>query len=131
MTYDDTLIASRAMVAYVMDHLGLSEWETEVKCATSFSSVDYGAIMHVYAAATRGNASANVDVDIEWRERGGVWRPLGLEVSLRTASQASAFFELQPYAIIPPNSDVRMVATSDTANTQVAGRFTTALLLKS
>jgi len=92
------------------------------KCATSLSSADYWILTYASAGLIRSaGANASVDVDIEVRELGGVWRPLGLEISLSKTGTAFIRYEFKPYFIIPPNSDIRMVATSDTDNTTVQG----------
>jgi len=93
------------------------------KCATSISGSDVLIITSVYAAVQRGNGSISADVDLETRKLGGVWKPLGLEASLRSNSQSSMDLPQRPYAIIMPDTDVRMVATTDGANGQVSGHF--------
>lgn len=98
---------------------GLNQTE---KAATSISSTDYWFITAVRIGISRsGGATVNADADIEWRQQGGVWRPLGLELQLRTASAPYETLELRPFRIIPPNSDVRLVVTSDAADTEAAG----------
>ena len=100
------------------------------KCATSFSYQDYCIITGVYAGISKGNSNVNVDIDMEYRAQGGVWRPLGLEMSLRTASQSTYSQQLAPYAIVPPNSDLRMVATASADNTTVSGHWQSFLAIK-
>lgn len=100
------------------------------KWATTFSSVDYFVMTKVEASVQKGNSSTvAVDIDIEVRRLGGVWRPLGLEISLRAGSESAYTEMLMPYAIIPANSDIRMVATSNTNDTTVSGRMSGQLLL--
>lgn len=92
------------------------------KCATALSYLDYWIITEVYAGMTRdAGATAEVDIDIEVREIGGVWRPLGLEINLRRGSLDAQHDEMNPPFIVPKNSDVRMVATSDAADITIAG----------
>lgn len=92
------------------------------KCATTLSSVDYWIVTEIYASVTRGGPlSAVVDIDVEYRQVGGVWRPLGLELNVDEASAGYLHDEMDPPLVLPKNSDVRMVATSDTADTQIAG----------
>jgi hypothetical protein len=91
------------------------------KCATSISYQDYYFITEMAAAVSRGGATAKVDAQIEVKEYGGVWRPVGPELELDTSSLLFSKMEFEPYIIVPKNSDVRMVATS-TAN----GTFVTA-----
>lgn len=90
------------------------------KCATALSSVDYWIITHVEAGLEKGSgATAAADVDIEYREKGGVWRPLGLQIDLSEASGPWASRDVVPHRIIPPNSDIKAVATSNANDTQV------------
>ena len=68
----------------------------------------------------KGNAgTVNADADIEFKTKGGVWVPMGLNLSLRSGSQSSLRLPLMPYGIIPSNSDVRAVVTSNTNDTTV------------
>jgi len=88
------------------------------KCATSISSVDYwlltGATVGINKDA--GN-TVTADFDIEVQERGGVWRPLGLELIARTSGDQKEIIRFEPYLIVPPNSDVRMVVVTNAADT--------------
>ena len=57
------------------------------------------------------------DFDIEVKELGGVWRPLGLELIARTSGDQKEIIRFEPYLIVPPNSDVRMVVVTNAADT--------------
>lgn len=98
------------------------------KCASTISAGDVFVVTSVYAAIQRNNTSINADLDVEYRQRGGVWLPMGLEMSLRTASQSSIDMPQRPYPIILPDTDFRMVVTSDTANTSASGHINGVLL---
>lgn len=101
---------------------GASGINQSEKCATAISKNDFWLVTALRVECQRGNSNTvTVDVDVEFREVGGVWRPLGFEMSLRTASQSAIFATFAPYRIIPRNSDVRMVATSNTNDTAVSG----------
>jgi len=92
------------------------------KLASMISGSDYYVLTDVYAAVQKGNANTvAVDLDVEYREIGGVWLPLGLEMSLRTGGASTLDMPQRPYSIIPKNSDFRMVATSNTNDTTVSG----------
>jgi hypothetical protein len=94
------------------------------KCATSISSTDYWILTSFYTSCTRNAPqNARVDIDIEWRELGGVWRPLGLEITIDQAVEPSFGEVFKVCPLVPKNSDVRMVATSNTADTIVTGRM--------
>ena len=92
------------------------------KCASSVSSTDYFIITEVYASVTRaGPVNAKVDIEVEYRQVGGIFRPLGLELNVDQAVSGYMHDEMNPPLIVPKNSDFRMVATSDTNDTFVAG----------
>ena len=92
------------------------------KCATALSGIDYWLVTSCYAALNRAVGSGvNADVEIEFRQLGGVWLPLGVEMQLRTAADHQSFHAFDPCLIVPKNSDVRMVAISDTDNSVVSG----------
>lgn len=110
--------------------LDAGEQQSE-KCATSISSADAWIITRVASGLSRGGgATVNADIDVEVRQQGGVWRPLGLELALRTASLPFKSIELKPYRIVPPNSDVRLIGVSDTANTTLQGSISGWLALQ-
>lgn len=94
------------------------------KAATSISSTDYWIVSKLHAGVTRTTgANAKVDVDLEFKKIGGVWRSMGVEAVLNQANESSLVEIFQPFLIVPKNSDVRMVATSDTNDTTLTGRF--------
>lgn len=114
----DTDTAVKLMV------LGTAGYNQSQKCATSISYQDAWIITDIGASVNRASASTvTADIDVEFKEIGGVWRPLGLELSLRTTGLQGAELQVNPPFIIPPNSDVRMVATSNTSSTVVTGRI--------
>ncbi len=90
------------------------------KAATSLSSVDYWILTYVRAGMVRPTGtSIGVDVDLEVRNLGGVWRPEGLQLSLENTATTFYKVEFHPFRIVPANSDVRIICTSDTNNVQV------------
>jgi hypothetical protein len=94
------------------------------KCATSISSTDYWLITGVYCSIGKDGANTvTADFDIEVRQLGGVFRPVGTEISLRTTSTPTIQIVFEPHIIVRPNSDVRMVALSNSNDTRVAGRI--------
>lgn len=97
------------------------------KCATSLSSTDYLFITQVYASLEKGSAST-VTADIELEHRvvstsSKVFRPIGMEMTLRAGGSQQALIQFNPYVVIPANSDVRMVAVSNTNDTAISGHF--------
>jgi hypothetical protein len=92
------------------------------KLATTLAHDEYWIAAEVFLAIGRsGPQSARVDAEIEYRQLGGVWRPVGLELSLEEGAQTEALIPLRPYAILPKNSDVRMRAQSTIASTLASG----------
>jgi hypothetical protein len=92
------------------------------KCATATSYVDYWVITSINCGLERsGGATVAADFELEWREQGGVWRHIGPEMTLRTAATDWDSLDLRPYIVIPPNSDIRMVVTSNTNDTSAEG----------
>ena len=89
------------------------------KAATTISKDDYWIITQVFSSAERSN-SANVDMRLEVRESGGVFRPRFIWAT-RSTGQNAITINLNPPIIVPSNADIRMVATSDAANTAVDG----------
>ena len=89
------------------------------KCATSISNTDYWFLTSLHCSIEEQGPAAAVDFLVETRdvENGGVWRPMGVELSLDTAAQPTGSMEFHPFRIVPKNHDVRVIAVSDTANT--------------
>lgn len=99
--------------------LGLNQSE---KLATTLSFQDYWICTEFFLTVSRdGPQNAVIDADVEYRELGGVWRPVGLELSVKEGVNGYMHDEMDPYVIIPKNSDVRMVAQSSVGDTEVSG----------
>lgn len=107
----DTAANTKLMIA-------AGEQQSE-KAATTISKDDYWIVTQVFGSVNRGN-SANVDFSLEVRESGGVFRPK-VRWTVRSTGQNAILLSVAPHIIIPSNADVRLVATSDTANTIADG----------
>lgn len=107
-------VPSDATKTHLMIAAGQQQSE---KCATTISKDDFWIITDVFGSVNRGN-SANVDMALEVRESGGVFRPK-VKWTIRSTGQNAVLLPITPHLIAPSNSDVRVVATSDTANTTV------------
>ena len=94
------------------------------KCATSISQNDAWILTQITTGIERGGGggSVSVDVTVEQRTLGGVWLPLGSFLTVTSASP-EVNISADPAPIILPNSDVRLVAVSDTNNTTVEGNI--------
>ena len=81
------------------------------KAQTAISQADCLFITGLSFMATRASGSANADFQVQVKEIGGVWRSLGVDVSLRTSAQPYTFVPIFPWRYVAPNSDVRIIAT--------------------
>lgn len=84
------------------------------KASTTISSQDYW-IVTGFRCTLLEKAAAFADVALEVRAPGGVFE------ELEDASSDNGIFEFKPYAIIPKNYDVRLVAISDSTSRDVSG----------
>jgi hypothetical protein len=95
------------------------------KCATSISSSDYYIVTQIQGGigAAGGNAS-RVIIRAESRDikNGGVWRPLGRELTV-PISGVGVQFDPHPFLIIPKNHDIRLRARTDSNTAFVFGEI--------
>jgi len=102
-------------------NLGKRNNQTE-KLATTLDWETYWICSEFYLTVSRaGPQSAKVDAEIMYKQLGGVWRPVGAELSIEEGVTGYMHDEMRPYVIIPTNSDVAMVGQSSVANTIVSG----------
>lgn len=97
------------------DYITANGSNQSAKCATTLSSVDYWLITSVVVSVKAGN-NAVVDFELQIRDSGGVFRTVFTTSAGVGSGAVQVAFE-EPI-IVPPNSDVRMVGTSDTATTK-------------
>ena len=90
------------------------------KATTTYSSVDYGIITQVYGGVLT-KASAKVQFDLQVREFGKIFRTKYQWGA--SDSSGSVVIDLNPYVIVRPNSDIRIIATSSSNNTEVVAGF--------
>lgn len=95
------------------------------KCASAISQIDAyvitNGIFSMEKSSGGGGSTARINVDVEYRELGGVWRPLGLNIELSPNLPTVPLPPIGPYSWIGPNTDFRATAFSDTANVTVNG----------
>jgi len=97
-------------------HLQAATGNQSLKCATSTSSVDYWIITGIEGSVER-STSAVVDFELQVREYGKVFRTR----FFFTSDQSGRYIPLSDTPIIvKPNSDIRMIATSNTNSTEVS-----------
>ena len=66
--------------------------------------------------------AAAVDFELQRRDVGGLFRPF-FRLSLDSGAQSTIHIPFDPYLIVPKNSDVRVVATGDSAGISVEATF--------
>jgi hypothetical protein len=125
VTEDDTFTAGVPNTnAKVHLQVFAGEQKSE-KGATTISSVDYWVVTKFYCDMLT-KAAANAEVDLEVCTAGGVFIQVA---SISCSNTHSNTFKWEPYLIIPPNSDVRLRAVSDSATGRdVSGGIIGALL---
>ena len=85
-----------------------------LKCAASMGSDTYWIITKLVGSVKRSN-SAVVDFQLQIRESGKVWRT---KYSFSVSREAGTDqLDLDPYIIMKPNADMRVIGTSNAANT--------------
>jgi hypothetical protein len=115
---DDTIVAGvpQTPAKVHLNALGVTGYNQSSKCATSLSSTDYWIVTSIDVGVKRTN-TRNVDFILEVKEFGGVFREQFLGNASNTGGGVQ--YLLDPTVIIPPNSDMRMIAISSGATTQV------------
>ena len=92
------------------------------KAATTFSNQDYAILTGGYASVNK-KSSAFVDMVLEVRAPGGIFRPATGRISLSTNGTNTAKIDFYPYAIVPKNSDIRVRGAASTTNVSVDATF--------
>ena len=118
--YEDTAITSGVPSDTTKVHLKMDGPKNQSeKASTSFSSVDYGIITSVYGGISSRGTNGAAQFNLQIREFGKVFRTV-----LNFASErGETRIELEPYIIVPPNSDVRITAQGSVNNLEVVGGF--------
>lgn len=88
------------------------------KASTSLSSVDYWIVTGIRASVLEKAANVFVDVELQVRRSGGVFREIE---DVEASSLASGILNFVPYLIIPANADVRLVGVASTTGVDVTG----------
>jgi hypothetical protein len=91
------------------------------KCQTSTSYRDYLIVMQ-FGAAMLGSNNSEVECKFEYKTIGGLWLPLTRDFLLSAATQRAQFTRSTPI-IIPPNSDIRITADTNTNGTEISAHF--------
>lgn len=117
--YEDVAAASGVPGTASAVHLMIPAGSQQsFKASTSISSQDYWIITQVGGGVEK-KSSAFADINLEIRLKNKVFRErFNYDVN---SSNGSYMIDLNPAIIVPPNSDIRLTALADTANTAVTG----------
>ena len=97
--------------------LGGSGQNQSFKTQTSVASDEYFVLTQIGGGVV-GTISASVDYELQLRLSGKVWRT---QLEFETSGYQEIYLDVPK--IFPPNSDIRVVATSDTNNTEATAFF--------
>lgn len=121
LVYEDTTIVAGVPSDLTKVHIDIPQGKNHsFKAATTFDKETFAFITQGFGAV--GNKqTANVEFQLEIRKKGGIFTTQAAIV----AGSASGNFSvnLDPVAIIPANSDVRITATSDNAGAEAFVNF--------
>ena len=102
------------------------------KAQTCTEDGEYAAIQSVTATvpeAASPTGTAAADISLEVKKKGGVFRPVGLELAVG-AQQRTGTVYFDPPVVVPPNSDVRLVGSASTTDLVVSGAINGVLFRK-
>lgn len=122
---DDTLsggVPTTAANVHITIEGATSGHTQTFKAAATFSNSDYFICTGGYAALNKKTA-ATVDLVIEVRQPGGVFRPAGGRIALKTDGTTTKQVTFTPYVIVPKNSDMRVRAIASTTGVEVDASF--------
>lgn len=94
------------------------------KASTSIPSTDYFLITGVSVNILKGTSGASADIYIEARAMDKIFRPITNIYTVRANANPNAAINFDPVLIVPKNYDVRIVATSNSNNTQITAGMT-------
>ena len=118
--YEDTAITTGKPTDTTKIHLTVRAGRQQSeKASTSLSSNDYWIITGISAGYLTKSGSNTVEVELQVRESGGVFRPKAKPIVIGTGTQA--FENFDPYIIVPKNADVRLVAIASASGQSVTG----------
>lgn len=121
--FRDTTVSGGVPQTAANVHLVVPQGKNQsFKAAMTVAADEYYFITEVYAAVNK-KVGADVDVELEIREKGGVFRQqFPLSVSTDGANSFNQPF--RPYIIVPKNADVRLTASALTGTSiAVSGGF--------
>lgn len=115
--YEDTALTGGVPSDLTKAHLKIRAGETQTYKAAYTTSYNEYLLISSLVASVAKKTSAIADIQLQVREPGGAFRPK-FEFSVSSAGGV-ATIDFKPYIIVPKNSDLRVVAVSDTNDTHV------------
>lgn len=117
--YEDTAISSGVPSDASKIHMKILAGETQsYKAAFTVAKDEYVIVTGGFASINKKTA-ATVDFELQTSPTAELFYPAS-RITLNSAGQSTVHIPFYPYALIPPNTDVRVFATSDTNNTEVS-----------
>jgi len=119
--YENTALSSGAPSDGTKVHLMLAAGKDQSeKAATAISYRDYWFVTQMSAGINRNTGNVKADIELQIRQQNGVFRSKR-QFGLSTTGTSSLVVPFRPYLIVPKNSDIRLVVTTDTNDTVVTG----------
>ena len=121
--YEDTAIVAGAPTDLTKAHCkirGTAGIDQSQKCSTTFSDTDFFIVNFASAGLEAGTGvDVAADVQFEVREPGGVFKHRKVFSSVK----GSSLTQINPYIIVPRNSDVRINCATTSNNIAVTASF--------
>lgn len=121
--YEDTAIVAGAPTDLTKAHCkirGTAGIDQSQKCSTTFSDTDFFIVNFASAGLEAGTGvDVAADVQFEVREPGGVFKHRKVFSSVK----GSSLTQINPYIIVPRNSDVRINCATTSNNVAVTASF--------
>lgn len=121
---NDTLTSGVPQTASKVHNLikGTDGHTQSYKAATTFSNTDYFICTGGRCSVLKKTAGS-VDVVLEVRTPGSVFRPVAGRIALSTTGTTAMQIDFNPYVIVPRNADVRVRAIGSTTGLEVDAAF--------
>lgn len=121
--YEDTAIVAGAPTDLTKAHCkirGTAGIDQSQKCATTFSDTDFFIVNFASAGLESGTGvDVAADVHFEVKEPGGIFKHRKVFSSVK----GSSITQINPYIIVPRNSDVRINCATTSSNVAVTASF--------
>ena len=130
--YENTALTTGLPTDVTKTHLYIpSGTNTSYKAMTSFSHEDFGIITGGFADIKRSsgaNTQADLIMQVKPYNQSG-WFAVG-ELSLSSAATSALYRPFNPFPVVPNNYDIRVIADTDTNDTNCSAAFDAYLAIK-